>query len=405
MKKRLVAACVVGVAAGLGTHATAAEFVIRAGGEAVPFVSPMPASGASALDSDLVFSFTEGAGMAALRAGNAAEMALADSVAAGFEAAADLWRMFLGDAVTVEVTIDFAPLGPGVLGGTSNSFVGTTYSNVAAVLGADVTTARDTTATANLQPGPGLDLIANDTDAPGAPRVRDNDGSANNVNIVFPKANAKAMGFTVPAGPDASITFSSNFPFDFDRSDGIDFDKFDFIAVAAHEIGHALGFVSGVDIVDLAGPSAPDFLDDAMTIPNTLKGADLNTGGVYSVLDLFRLSEDSLDEASPPSNGAVIDGAFAGTPFFSIDAGTTAEALFSTGRFNGDGEQASHWKDSLGIGLMDPTLTNGELGMITERDIRAFDAIGWDPIPEPATAGVLCVAAGSFIGRRNRRGN
>ena len=38
--------------------------------------------------------------------------------------------------------------------------------------------------------------------------------------------------------------------------------------------------------------------------------------------------------------------------YFSLDGGVTAGPLFSTGRNFGDGQQASHWKDSLGIGIM-----------------------------------------------------
>ncbi|NJR32448.1 MAG: hypothetical protein HC778_05965 [Chamaesiphon sp. CSU_1_12] len=53
-------------------------------------------------------------------------------------------------------------------------------------------------------------------------------------------------------------------------------------------------------------------------------------------------------------------------------------AAFSTGDVFGDGRQNSHWKDSLGLGIMDPTISSGELLQITENDRRAFDVIGWN---------------------------
>src|SRR5262249_60028 len=43
------------------------------------------------------------------------------------------------------------------------------------------------------------------------------------------------------------------------------------------------------------------------------------------------------------------------------------------------GRQASHWKDNLGIGIMDPTsVPAGQANVITAQDIRAFDVIGWN---------------------------
>lgn len=35
---------------------------------------------------------------------------------------------------------------------------------------------------------------------------------------------------------------------------------------------------------------------------------------------------------------------------------------------------------------MDPTFTNGELGVISENDLRAFDVIGWNRTSATATA-------------------
>ena len=65
-------------------------------------------------------------------------------------------------------------------------------------------------------------------------------------------ANAKALGIVPGDAPgiDATITFNSSVSFDFDPSDGITPGTTDIIGVATHEIGHAMGFVSGVDTVD-----------------------------------------------------------------------------------------------------------------------------------------------------------
>ena len=53
-------------------------------------------------------------------------------------------------------------------------------------------------------------------------------------------------------------------------------------------------------------------------------------------------------------------------------------APFSTGINHGDGYQASHWAPFSGVGIMQPTASQGQLLSITPTDIRAFDAIGWD---------------------------
>jgi hypothetical protein len=95
----------------------------------------------------------------------------------------------------------------------------------------------------------------------------------------------------------------------------------------------------------------------------------------------------------------------------SIDAGATCTGLLSTGRLNGDGRQASHWKDDTLtgnlIGLMDPT-ASGPGGVrpfqaFTKFDMIAFDAMGYDAaVPEPATWAML-IAGFGFVGAAARR--
>ncbi|MEI6357170.1 MAG: hypothetical protein WCP53_08705, partial [Verrucomicrobiota bacterium] len=80
---------------------------------------------------------------------------------------------------------------------------------------------------------------------------------------------------------------------------------------------------------------------------------------------------------------------------------------FSTGLTQGDGRQASHWKDNLGLGVMDPTLAAQEIEAISLLDLRAFDLIGYDlaPVPEPTTwAAIIGISAlGAFEWVRHRR--
>lgn len=279
----------------------------------------------------------------------------------GFQDAADLWSAILRDDILVNIDINFTALDPGVLAQAGSTTQGNSLSSVKTALSDDAKSLSDAIAVANLPAGSSLSIYTSDATT-GNPEL-DNNATGNNTTLDVNTTVAKAIGLRTAnnATVDANITFSSLFTWDFDRSDGISAGAFDFIGVVAHEIGHSLGFVSGADTVDAtsnAGPSAPLELDGFR---------------VASVLDLFRVSADSI------SNSADIDlRADTATKSFSIDGGTTLITTFSTGSFNGDGRQASHWKDNLGIGIMDPTAANGEYADITDLDVQAFDVIGWD---------------------------
>lgn len=318
---------------------------------------------------------------------------------AGFQKAADYWSSQFGDDITVNLTIGFSSLGGSILGSASSTQATYSYGTFTAALAGDATTADDNTAVTNLPAGASLDMYLNRTSnnpngSGSATPYLDNDGDANNTTLRLTNANAKALGLIAhnQTGQDAAITFNSDFSFDFDPSDGIDAGKIDFVGVAIHEIGHAMGFISGVDILDINSPPVNGpFADNQFTF--------------VSALDLFRRS-DASDTA-----GADIDWtADTRTKYFSIDGGNTklVTNAFSTGVNFGDGRQASHWKDNLGLGIMDPTAAPaGNAMVVTALDLQAFDVIGWDPIvaeiPEPGALVMLAVVLVGLIGVRRRR--
>ena len=287
----------------------------------------------------------------------------------GFEAAAGLWASVLADNVTVRLDVGFRPLGSGILGqaGSARSDVG--YSTVRSALRNDRKSASDNSAYSSL--GFSLNFLSNEAGncttgsrcqpIDPASRTTDNDNTYDNRNLGVNTSVQKALGLRGDNGTvDAGITFSSSFNWDYDRSNGITGGFYDFVGIAAHEIGHALGFVSGVDVADgnvgLAG------LDDIAW---------------GSVLDLFRYT------------GTRRDWTIGGTPCTSINRGSSCVGLLSTGSRYGDGRQASHWKDNQGIGIMDPTAGAGEFLSISGADRIAFDVIGWDIALTAAQGGAL----------------
>ena len=327
-----------------------------------------------------------------------------------FNAAASLWQSRLFDPVTVYLTISFQNDGNnGILGSTDSSVSNQSYSAVRSALTTDRTSALDNTAVSHLQSGSFLSFQATNLDL--STRF-DNDTNpclasgasvpcaTNNQFLAVTTANAKALGFTTgtsAANPDGTILFNGNYAglFDFTRGDGIDAGSYDFVSIAAHEIGHALGFVSGVDDVDYCSPLASGRCNGiaGLVIDNAFS---LERRPTYSVLDLFRFSAPG-----------VLDLRVSGRPYFSVDGGDTSIEAFSNGQINGsDQYQASHFIPGR-LNLMNPYGFTGQAVDPSAADLAAFDAIGWDlvvAVPEPASW-VLILAGIAVVGRvTSRRG-
>lgn len=311
-------------------------------------VSSIGASGAIKPASALTFNFTPAAGTSQLAID-------------GFNAAGALWSSVLSDPVSVNVNIDFKALDPGVLGESGAASQGFSYGQVYNAMRQDRSSANDNTAVNSLANSPTFKMLLNRTanspnGAVSATPYLDNNGNDNNSTIAMTTANAKALGLQDNSGNDANISFSTGFTWDFDRNDGISAGAFDFVGIAAHEIGHALGFLSGVDVLDSNATSG--YNDDVFTVVNPL--------------DLFRYSTDSKNL------GAIDFTADQREKYLSIDGGATKIAAFSTGDNFGDGNQASHWQENTALNLMNPKFPPGQLLQLSESDRLAFDAIGWN---------------------------
>jgi len=291
---------------------------------------------------------------------------LAGNIAAqqAFTRAAARWSAVLADPVTLKINVDYEPLGSGILGQTNATMLWGGYSEV-------------------------RDLVANGADSGSSregllPQLPTIDQYSMYVpsniptwsgNASITQANYLALGGYHLTPSDGSITFTSNYAWDFDPSNGISPGTFDFEGAAVHEMGHVLGFMSEVDTVDY-------YLSQ-----------NQNVDPYPTPLDFFRFQTGDL---GPGFN-------FTTTPRIMAPGGSQSfyygdgSVPMSTGAYNGDGSQASHWKDNMNLGIMDPTAAPGEVLNISENDLIAMDLIGWEVVPEPSTIILLLMAGAMMI--------
>lgn len=247
------------------------------------------------------------------------------------------------DPITININIAFAAMGPGILGGTSSNYVNVNWP-----------VARD----ALINGMDGNDTIQNFL-PPGSTipvRYDGNSATVTNENRVFATyANHRAAIGTV-AGTAASMTFNNQFSWDY-TPPSISGGSYCFQSVIVHEVGHALGFVSG---------------------------ADFRTNDI-EMLDIFRFQRsDGAGDYNPDDNNEfsttarMVDQNAPGTNDDVNSDLIVVEYQMSDGNPN----QASHFRDQTPvIGIMDPTFGSGQTfypNFLRTPDQNMFDAIGYD---------------------------
>lgn len=293
----------------------------------------------------LDFLFTEGERLAALKT---TAPGLHASILGGFDDAGAIFSRAYSNDLTVRLTVDLGPDGMGALMGAGPHVGAVPYAAVQArlpdLLPVEVPT---------FDVGTSLQTVDAST-------------------LWLTAAQMEALGDSVLDTPlrreqsHGFIVISLENSWDFDPSDGIASGRYDFVHVAAHEIGHSLGFVSAAD--------------------GMFPG---KTGVVEpSLLDLFRYRAPGIRSLAPDA---------AARRYFSTDGGLTSIAGFAAGTSAG-GPQASHW-DSIAGPVMSFAFVAGQAGEWTAQEDQVFAAIAWTPrkaqvnvgAPEPPTICFLTV--------------
>ena len=345
--------------------------------------------------------------------------------ALSFEMAGQIWSHYLQDDISLNIQVASTDALPErTLGGAYLNTQSIDADSVEQSLALDATSSDDLRA---------VESIGQDGKFEGLLEGEEAEGQYLNLS----QAQIKALGIDEEPldATDGYIIFNSlaqsdvSWDYGLDRTAPQNENSVDHLSIALHEIGHILGFISGLDNPNYA-------LEDT------------------TLLDLFRYSPRStelgINEFTPGEQA-----------FFSIDGGNTELAPFSTGiteidPFTEEGYQASHWGqatqntndsilggfigsipianlyDSFGglatplipnvvltgvrevvvstaeqtqniaksifdlsfstqladeddgnnLGILDPTLAIGERSSISELDLIAFDVLGYDTIED-----------------------
>ncbi|NJN75161.1 MAG: hypothetical protein HC796_01470 [Synechococcaceae cyanobacterium RL_1_2] len=312
---------------------------------------------------------------------------------ANFKAAGMAWSAYLDDDITINIHVETSDYLPENVIGAALPHIESkvSYNKVLEALNGDISSDNDKTAFGNL-PGDYIWQKGNEKEGKrGSGKIERGAGKfdilvegglvegVDKLNLTT--ANAKALGLSKSKEEELDgyilISNLNNFEgiaWDYNFLDGKT-TGVDFFSVAIHEIGHVMGFVSGVDdnewLTQVASFQGIDYstvvYEKFEEQGSLIKAENMNKPEMAMPLDLFRFTQLSASQG-------VVDLSISEDAYFSIDGGKTKIAGFSSG----EDHQASHWEVNSYTGIMDPTLKLNEQRIISNIDLKTMDVIGYD---------------------------
>jgi len=177
----------------------------------------------------------------------------------------------------------------------------------------------------------------------------------------FAWANYGAVGYTI-GGASGETSFNPDVNWDYDPSNGVVSYKYCFQSVVAHEVGHALGFLSRAE--QWYDPASDVFSMDIFRFQRTDGTEDYNPDTYEEFQTCPRLVDYNYPNDSHNSNLFYYDG-------------TDVEYRMQ----DGSPAQASHFRDGSVYGIMCAYANAGQTyypDFYKTADKDMFDAIGWD---------------------------